>query len=146
MPDTFSHQAIAAVPPKAAWSALQRPTVWEEVAGVEHVRNARHDADGLLLGYEFVVRAGPSSFDGTAETIEALVPTRMHLRISSPEISGSLITSLELVEDAQTLVTVAVEMRANGFLAQMFYPIVAQTVRTGLPAQVQAFAVKLGVA
>lgn len=144
MPDAFSHEAVAHVPQTVAWAALQRPEVWEDVAGVENVADPRHDDTGLLLAYRFTVKAGPSSVRGTAETVDAQPPSFLRMRIDSSEISGSITTRLEPFETVSTLVIVAVEMRAKGLLAQMFYPIVAQAVRTGLPAQVQAFAVKLG--
>ena len=144
MPDAFIHQAVANVPPPDAWTALQHPSVWEDIAGVEQITDARHDRDGVLIGYRFVVKAGPSSVRGFAKTVEAIAPSRMRMSIESPEIVGEITTLLERIETERTLVTVSVEMRARGLLAQMFYPIVAQAVRTGLPAQVQAFAVKLG--
>ena len=143
MPDRFSHDAIAHVPRVDAWAALQRPDVWEDIAGVQRVTNPRYDSSGVLTGYAFTVQAGPSTFAATAKTTSASPPERLVLAIDSTEIKGTLTTVLAEHDEAATRVTVAVEMRAKGFLAQMFYPIVAQTVRTGLPAQVQAFAFKL---
>lgn len=90
-----------------------------------------------------MVKAGPSSVNGTATTVEAVEPERMRLSIDSPEIAGAITTLLDPAEELRTLVTVAVELRAKGLLAQMFYPIVAQAVRSGLAGQVQAFASKL---
>lgn len=144
MPDAFSQQAVANVAREDAWLALQRPTVWEEIAGVHQITRPRHDADGILLGYEFVVKAGPSSTNGTATTVDAVAPERMRLSIDSPEIAGVITTVLESPEALHTLVTVAVELRPKGLLAQIFYPIVAQAVRNGLAGQVRAFAAKLG--
>ncbi len=117
--------------------------MWEEIAGVHQISHAHHDREGVLLGYEFVVKAGPSSVNGTATTVEAVEPERMRLSIDSPEIAGAITTLLDPAEELRTLVTVAVELRAKGLLAQMFYPIVAQAVRSGLAGQVQAFASKL---
>ncbi len=144
MPDSFRHQAVAAVPVDRAWQALQQPSVWEEVAGVHHITDPRFDDAGILRGYRFVVKAGPSTIHGTASTTAVEPPSHMRLDIDSSEVAGSITTLLEAVDSAQTLVTVEVAMRPKGLLAQMFYPIVVQAVKSGLPQQVETFATKLG--
>jgi carbon monoxide dehydrogenase subunit G len=143
VPDRFTHDAIAHVPRAEAWAALQRPEVWENIAGVQRVTNPRHDPAGLLAGYTFTVQAGPSTFRATAKTTIATPPEKMVLAIDSSEIKGTLTAMLANISERSTRVSVTVEIRAKGLLAQMFYPVVAQTVRTGLPSQVQAFAFKL---
>ena len=142
--DSFSHSAIALVEPPAAWLALQRPDVWEEIAGVQEVVDPRFDEAGTLTSYRFTVKAGPHTVRGSAQTVEALEPDLMRIRISSPEIVGAITTELAPHEETATLVTVSVEMRAKGILASLFYPVVSQAVRNGLPDQVHAFAEKLG--
>lgn len=134
---------MAAVPVDRAWQALQQPSVWEEVAGVHHITDPRFDEDGVLRGYRFVVKAGPSTIHGKARTTAVEPPSRMTLDIDSSEVVGSITTLLEAVDPTGTLVTVEVAMRPKGLLAQMFYPVVLQAVKSGLPQQVETFATKL---
>lgn len=137
MPDAFSHSVRLAVAPAEAWPRLQEATTWAGIAGIESVSDARHDQDGVLESFDFVVSAAGSRITGTATRVQHTPQESLELAISSSEIVGGLTARLAANEASGTRLRIMLEMKAKGFLAGMFYPLIAQTVARNLPEQVE---------
>ena len=80
---------------------------------------------------------------GKATRLEKVENELLRLSITSAELVGEIATRLAANDASGTKLRVVLEMRAKGFLAGMFYPIIAQTVGTNLPEQVETFGSRL---
>ena len=63
--------------------------------------------------------------------------------IQSPDVGGSIDVSLAPLEIG-TLVTVALTVSVDGFLASMFFPVITQALGRGFPEAVEEFVARLG--
>jgi carbon monoxide dehydrogenase subunit G len=140
--DTFSHSTQLNVSRSQVWAWLQDPELWGSVAGVDTIQDVRFNEDGTLAGYAFTVKAGIHTIRGTADTVEGEPNARMKIEIVSPEMAGWIEATLEGQDESPT-VTVELSMQPKGILANMFYPVIAQTVGREFPAHVQVFADRL---
>ena len=143
MPDSFSHSVRLDVPRDDAWPRLHNAETWAGVGGIKGVSNPTHDDDGNLTGFEFIVEAGGSKIPGTATVVEAVAPELFRLEITSSEIVGEITVRLAANDASGTKLRALLEMRAKGFLAGMFYPLIAQTVGKNLPDEVEALGRRL---
>ncbi len=143
MPDSFSHSVRLSVTPAEAWPHMQKAATWSGIAGIKEVTDATHDESGTLTGFDFVVVAGGTRVKGTAARLEAKPNELLRLSIKSTEIVGEVAARLAANDASGTKLRIILEMRAKGFLAGMFYPIIAQTVGKGLPEQVEKFGHRL---
>ena len=138
MSDSFSHSVRLETPRTEAWPRLHDAATWAGVAGITGVSNPSHDDSGHLESFDFVVEAGGSKIPGSAKVIEVSEPELFRIDISSAEIMGHITVRLASNDASGTKLRVLLEMRAKGFLAGMFYPLIAQTVGKGLPDEVEA--------
>ena len=143
MPDSFSHSVRVASSPAEAWPRLQRPETWAGVAGIQEVYDAAHDADGVLTGFSFTVVAAGTRIVGKAARTDYRQNELLVLSISSSELVGEITARLTANDASGTKLRMVLEMRAKGFLAGMFYPLIAQTVGKSLPEQVETFGRRL---
>lgn len=143
MADAFSHSIRLAVSPEEAWPRLQHATTWSGIGGIDAVSEARHHPSGVLESFRFVVVAAGTRIRGTATTVEHVEYEMLELSINSTEITGGVTTQLSARDASGTKLRVMLEMRAKGFLAGMFYPVIAQTVARSLPTQVEKFGARL---
>lgn len=139
--ESFEHRVSINATRATAWAHLQEATTWEALAGIERIHNVVHDADGHLVSYEFDAIAGGKRYPGTARVIERKNPERMVLRIDSSEIDGDITTTL--ADDHPLELTVGLRLRSKGLLSTMFFPVVAASVGSGFPRQVDEFAARV---
>lgn len=140
----FEHSITIATDREIAWAHLQEARTWEALAGIDEVHNVKHDVDGQLVSYEFVAIAGGRRYPGLATVAERSRPDRLVLRIDSSEIDGSI--TVDFHEDSPLEMRVALYLNSKGLLSTMFFPVVAASVGSGFPKQVDEFAARVSSA
>lgn len=138
----FEHRAVARTVPERAWRALQVPTTWEAVAGVEDVHDPVHDEHGILRAYRFTATAAGRRYPGRARTLVSEPLERMMVAIETSELDGSVDVRLDDADDGVG-VGVTLLVRSKSLMAGMFFSTIARTIGSGLPASVDAFAARL---
>lgn len=119
------------------FDALQNPGTWEGVGPIDEVWDAEHD-DLLLTSFRWRARAAGRTWDGTATRTDEESRSSMTLELDSPEVSGAITVSI--VPDAGgSHLEVTIRARSKGLLSGMFWGIIADAIRTGLPRQVEDF-------
>lgn len=140
--DTFTHSATTPVSRSEAWIALDSPSTWEAIGGIDRIYDAVHDDEGRLQGFSFESLVGGVPYRGNATPHERVEGERMAWVISSSEVRG--ITTVALSDDSTgTNVAVTVEVRSAGMLGSMFFGAIAGALRRGLPPAVEDFAARL---
>lgn len=140
---TFRQTASAAAPPDDAWTALQRASTWESVAGVDHVTDPRHREDGTLTGFRFRATAAGRDFPGVASTTVADPGARMVLTIETSELDGMIDVRLS-PDGSGSDVAVDLTIRSKSVMAGLFFSTIAGVIDAGFEAQVREFAGRLG--
>jgi len=136
---SFTHKAVAAVPPAEVWESLQLPATWQSIGGVDRVYDPVFDADGTLRGFSFETMVGGKLRAGTATPYDREEGRRIAWRVESHEISG--VTTVDLTaEGSGTAITVRLDVASAGMLSAMFFPAIAGAIGIGLPAAVEDFA------
>lgn len=135
--DTFSHTASANVTIGSVRSALQLAETWKGIGPIDEVWEATYDGHDLA-GFKWRARAAGKSWDGTAERVGNGSDSEVTFDLDSSEITGSITVSLQ-TEGETTAITVSLFARSKGFLAGMFWGVVADALRKGLPTQVETF-------
>lgn len=142
-PDRFTHTVRVKAPLEHAWTVLQQPETWGEIAGVERVYEAAHHPNGNLSGYRFQAEAGRRLYEGTARTVEADPPSLMVVTVDTPEVEGTITTELSSANPHGTEMTVSLRLRARGILAAVFFPIVSHAVGSGFNRQIEDIAQRM---
>ena len=135
--DTFSHTVTVSATPESIYSALQHPDTWRGIGPIDDVWDATHEGD-RLAGFKWSTRAAGKSWEGTARRGTDRAAGEMTLDLDSSEIAGTIAVTLEPEGDS-TALTIKLSARSKGLLAGMFWGVVADTLRKGLPTQVEAF-------
>lgn len=135
---SFSHSVTVRRPVEAVWTALQAAATWSGIGPVDEVWDAAHTTDGALDSFQWSAHVGPTKYKGTAVVAIADPPHHMKLNLDSVELTGSLIADVEDGDEPQ--LTVTLEVVSKGAMASLFFPIIAEAVGRGLPAQVEQFA------
>lgn len=135
--DTFSHSTTVSSPADAVITALQDPETWKGIGPIDSVWDARHD-DGALSSFRWSARAAGRSWEGTATRRPPRDGAAMTLGLDSPEVGGEISVALSPNGDG-TVLTVTMVARSKGLLAGMFWGVISDALRSGLPAQVEEF-------
>lgn len=135
--DTFSHTTTATASLDDIYAALQDPATWRGVGPIDDVWDATHDDDSLA-SFRWSARAAGRSWEGTAERISDAHAPSMALLLDSPEIAGRITIDLA-ANGAGTDLTVTLLTQSKGLLAGMFWGVIADALRSGLPRQVDEF-------
>ncbi len=138
--ETFTHSTLAAVPREKAWAALDRPQIWESVAGVDRVFDPQYDLDNRLVGFSFETLMGGAPYRGEATPRERVEGKLMAWNILSAHLRGYARVELADEGDEATRVTVTVHAESIGFLASMMFSSIATTIRSGMERTVESFA------
>lgn len=138
--ETFTHTVTVHADETAIEALLQEPATWKGIGPIDEVWDADHD-HGRLSGFRWSARAAGKSWEGTAERVGDDQP--MTFELDSSEIAGSITVSLEAGADG-TAITVELFARSKGLLSGMFWGVVANAMRNGLPGQVEGFAGQFG--
>ncbi len=141
--ETFSHTARVPVPPEDLWPALDAPATWEGITGIDRVLDPIVDEQGRLAGFSFETRIGSVGYRGTAIPRERVEGSAITWDIDGGEIRG--VTAVGLTTDGDgTLVGVTLEVESVGMMSTLFFPMIANAIRNGLPHAVEEFARGLG--
>ena len=135
--DTFSCTITVNATTESINAALQLPETWKGIGPIDTVWESTHQS-GSLTGFKWSARAAGNSWEGTAKRAADGAQGAMTFDLDSSEIAGSITVSLESDGDA-TALTVELSARSKGLLAGMFWGVVADALRRGLPTQVEAF-------
>ncbi len=135
--DTFSHTATSAAPAAAILDALERAETWRGIGPIDQVWEEHHDG-GTLASFRWQARAAGRSWEGTATRVDAPGDS-VRFALDSSEVSGT-ITVHTAPGDTGTEIAVGLEARSKGMLAGMFWGVISDALRRGLPDQVEAFA------
>jgi len=135
--DTFSHTATVSATPGSIYSALQHADTWKGIGPIDNVWDATHEGE-RLVGFKWSARAAGKTWEGTARRGNDLVAGEMTLDLDSSEIAATIAVTLRSDGDS-TALTVKLSARSKGLLAGMFWGVVSDTLRKGMPAQVEAF-------
>lgn len=139
---SFSHSAQLPVSPPEAWTALQSPSTWAAIGGVDQVGTVETFPDGDLAGFRFSSTVAGRRYPGTASVAHARRPHEMTLAITTSEIDG-LIAIHIAPPAADDRIDVMLEARSKGFLAGMMFSVIASAIGNGFPQRVEAFAAGL---
>lgn len=137
--ESFQATATTTSAPEIAWKAMQQPDVWEGIAGVEQVSDPEFQSDGSLARFRLAATAAGKSYPGAAEVVESIPGRSMTLRLSTSELAATVALSLESADEG-TLLTINVDIRTTTFMASLFFPVVADVMRRGLPTAAKDFA------
>lgn len=140
--DTFTHSAGAAAPRNRVWKALDSPTTWEGIGGVDRVIDPVIDDQGRLRGFSFETTVGGRAYRGRATPRERIETEKMSWDIDAGEIKGT--TAVHLAGGADdTMVTVTLDVESAGILSSLFFPMISSAIGNGLPGAVEDFAKSL---
>ncbi len=139
-----SHLVSVALPPDDLWLVLQEADTWANIGPVERVWDPVHDGSGALQSYRWSTTVAGREYQGTAKTVSAQPGSTMQLELDGGEVVGVLTTNLSPNADPDhTTVEVALDVSSRGALSAMFFPIIADAIKRGLPDQVEEFAARL---
>jgi carbon monoxide dehydrogenase subunit G len=136
--DTFTHTTAASASPTSIWEALQDPETWKGIGPIDDVWAAQHGPDGALTGFSWRAHAAGRAWEGTATRSPLAATDSMTLNLDSAEIDGTITVDIAGTGSTSVL-TVTMHARSKGFLAGMFWGVIATAMRTGLAAQVDRF-------
>lgn len=140
--ETFSHAASTTASPEEVWKALQSPDTWGAIGGVRRVEAPTY-VDGELTGYDFVAEIAGAEHPGRARRSESTRGRSMVMAIESGQLTGDIAIDL-LPIDNGTRVRVEIDMKPNGFLATMAFPLIVKAVAGGFERAVETFVDGLG--
>ncbi|MGD2102423.1 MAG: SRPBCC family protein [Acidimicrobiia bacterium] len=139
---SFTHSSTAHVDAETVWEALNHPSTWEAIGGVDRVFDPVVDEHGDLHGFSFESVVAGLRYTGTASPREREEFHLMSWDIANREVRG--ITSVELAPaEATTTITVTIEVASVGMMSTMFFPAIAAALGNGLPKAVDRFAERL---
>ncbi len=98
-----------------AWPQLQRLETWEGVAGIEDLRDGKHDADGNLQSFKFAMDTAVGRVDGKA-TVKSSKPG---MTITG-EQKGLAITLMVVLRQAEvgSVAMIDASSKATSFLSK----------------------------
>ncbi|MEX2422542.1 MAG: SRPBCC family protein [Acidimicrobiia bacterium] len=141
--ETFQATATTSADPAKVWEGMQRPEVWEGIAGVERVSDPEFHPDGSLARFRFAATAAGRSYPGMAEVTESTPGQSMSLQLNTSELAATIALALQ-GEASGTRLTIDVEIRSLTFMASLFFAVVADVLGRGLPAAAEDFAQRIG--
>jgi hypothetical protein len=139
-----SHSVSVARSADDLWDVLQNADTWANIGPVERVWDPAHDGSGMLTSYRWSTTVAGREYQGTAKTIAAEPGSTMKLELDAGEVVGVLTTHLSPnVDPNHTRIEVELHVSSRGALSGMFFPLIADAIKRGLPDQVEEFASRL---
>lgn len=121
------------------WRALDWPSTWEGIGGVDRVIDPVIDDEGRLQGFAFETVVAGTKYLGEATPNAREEEQMMTLNIANSEIRGSI--RIDLSEAGEgTLIRVTLDVESAGVLSAMFFPVIARSIGNGLPRAIEKFA------
>jgi len=139
---TFTHAVHVQAPIEELWTALQDPRTWEHVGPVEKVWDPETDANGTLLGYRWSTSIGGKEYLGHARTVDHRRPGCFMVDLDGGEMGGRLRARMTPAEDG-TDVEVDLEIRTQGMMSAVLFPVIRGAIASGFPDQVEELAARL---
>jgi carbon monoxide dehydrogenase subunit G len=140
---TFQHSAITPASIESVWKALDDPTTWEAIPGVDRVIDPIVDASGRLHGFSFESVVGGKTYLGEARPAGREEERMMAWDIETSELKGRATVALSHFEES-TRVYVRLDVEGVGMLGSVFFPVIASAVGGGFHETVEEFARVLG--
>jgi len=135
---TFQHAALTSAPVSDVWKALDEPTTWEAIPGVDRVIDPVVDADGRLRGFSFESAVGGRKYLGEATPARREEGRLIAWDIDSSEIKGKVAVEIG-PENVGTKVQVRLDVEGAGMLGSLFFPVIASAIGSGFPTTVEEF-------
>ena len=137
--DTFSHSSKTSAARSEVWRALDWPSTWEGIGGVDRVIDPLIDDLGRLQGFTFETFVAGTKYLGEATPNAREEGRMMVLNIANSEIRGAI--RVDLSDDGDgTLILVTIDVESAGMLSAMFFPVIARSIGNGLPRAIEEFA------
>jgi hypothetical protein len=136
--DSFTHTAHSTASPEAILNALEEAATWRGVGPIDDVWGETA-VDGRLDAFRWRARAAGRTWEGTARRI-ASEASSVALALDASEIAGTITVDIAPSDTGGSELTARLEARSKGVLAGMFWGVIADTLRSGLPGQVDEFA------
>jgi carbon monoxide dehydrogenase subunit G len=134
----YQHSATTPAAIDEVWQALEMPTTWEAIPGVDRVVDPVIDESGRLLGFSFESAVGGRRYNGTATPAGREVGRMIGWHISTSEIQGRISVGLA-PEGEATRVDVSLEVEGVGILGSLFFPVIASAIGGGFTETVEEF-------
>ena len=137
--ESFSHSSTTTASRSEVWVALDLPSTWEGIGGVDRVIDPVIDDLGRLQGFTFETVVAGTKYLGEATPNTREEGRVMVLNIANSEIQGSI--RIDLSDNGEgTLVRVTLDVESAGILSAMFFPVIARSIGNGLPRAIEEFA------
>jgi hypothetical protein len=136
---TLTHSAVTAAERAQVWDELGLAETWENIIGIERVVEPHYDEDGQLQSFGFETTIGGRPYRGSARMSERVEGERLAWSIQSPDVTGAIKVDL-FDNNGGTLITIALTLTMDGFLAAVLFPVVVQSLGRGFPQAVEDFA------
>lgn len=117
--------------------ALESAETWKGIGPIDEVWDAHHE-NGRLQGFSWSARAAGRTWNGTAHRLDTDAES-LALGLEASEVGGRITVAVTPTTDG-TEIGVRLDAHSRGMLAGMFWGVIADALRTGLPGQVEAFA------
>jgi carbon monoxide dehydrogenase subunit G len=138
---TVRHTALAPTAIEEVWAALQRPSSWEAIEGVDDVSDPEF-VDGRLESFRFSATAGGRRHPGRAAVTEHSRPGSLTLDIDTADMAGTIV--VELAEEGDgTAVTVSMTVVPRSLTARFAFAVIETAILRGFPSSVERFASRL---
>lgn len=138
---TVRHTALAPAPIGHVWAALQRPSSWEAIEGVDDVSDPEF-VDGRLESFRFSATAGGRLHPGRAAVTEYEEPARLLLDIDTADMAGTIVVDLAQA-GVDTTVTVSMTVVPRSLTARFAFAVIESAIRRGFGSSVERFAFRL---
>ena len=136
--ESFQHAVATSKRVDQVWEALDRPTTWEAIPGVDHVHHPVVDEAGRLRGFSFDSIIGGRSYRGQALPSAREEGSLIGWDITSAQIQGQVVVAVSQDGDG-SLVDVRLDISRAGFLGALLFPIIASAIRGGFERTVEEF-------
>jgi len=141
---SFAHSVTVACDRATIWDTMQHIQTWANIGPVEEAWNPVHDDRGILISYAWSTTVAGRRYEGTAETIEHKSPELFRVSLDGGEVGGILETQLNGSGKKSTDLVVTLDIRSQGMMSSIFFPVIRDAVGKGFGDQVDEFAAQFG--
>lgn len=135
---SFRHSTTTPAAITEVWKALDRPTTWEAIPGVDRVTDPVFDHAGHLQGFSFESAVGGRNYRGWALPAIREEERLLGWDIGSSELKGRILVGLAPDADG-TRVEISLDLEGAGFLGSLLFPAIATAIGREFSNTVEAF-------
>jgi len=122
------------------WPQLQKLETWNDVAGLQNLRDASYDADGNLTGFTFSVDTSLGHIDGTA-TVKGSKPA---MTITGQQKGLMIAITMVLGQAAEgSTATIEATAKATSFIAKPLAKTLNSLLDKGMGAEAAKIAARI---